>query len=154
MSTLKRKAGAQAGADAKKPKQNATITSFFGAPKVGPAAVAPPPAGGSSNKTSTAPDLPAVKFDKEKWVATLTPEQKKLLQLEIDTLHESWSCGGLAAASCWWWCYCCGTDLGGAEEGRDGGILFGFLCVCTSLGAGLSFEGRHGEVLVLNTEIS
>ena len=30
------------------------------------------------------------KFDKEKWVATLTPEQKDLLKLEIETLHESW----------------------------------------------------------------
>jgi len=31
-----------------------------------------------------------VKFDKEAWVAKLTDEQKELLQLEIDTLHESW----------------------------------------------------------------
>ncbi|ODV79302.1 uracil-DNA glycosylase [Suhomyces tanzawaensis NRRL Y-17324] len=29
-------------------------------------------------------------FDKEKWVLSLTPEQQALLQLEIDTLHESW----------------------------------------------------------------
>lgn len=29
-------------------------------------------------------------FNKEKWVASLTPEQKDLLQLEIDTLDESW----------------------------------------------------------------
>lgn len=87
MSTLKRKAGAQAGADAKKPKQNASIMSFFGAPKAGPAAA---PSTGSSSKTPTAPEPAAVKFDKAKWVATLTEEQKKLLKLEIDTLHESW----------------------------------------------------------------
>jgi uracil-DNA glycosylase len=29
-------------------------------------------------------------FDKEKWVASLTPEQRELLQLEIDTLDLSW----------------------------------------------------------------
>lgn len=31
-----------------------------------------------------------LKFDKEKWVAKLAPEQKELLSLEIETLHESW----------------------------------------------------------------
>lgn len=30
------------------------------------------------------------KFDKQKWVSSLTEEQRDLLQLEIDTLHESW----------------------------------------------------------------
>lgn len=30
------------------------------------------------------------KFDKEKWVASLNDEQKKLLKLEIDTLDPSW----------------------------------------------------------------
>jgi uracil-DNA glycosylase len=30
------------------------------------------------------------KFDKAAWVAKLTPEQKDLLQLEIDTMHDSW----------------------------------------------------------------
>src|SRR5690606_9585175 len=29
-------------------------------------------------------------FDKQKWVATLTPEQKELLALEISTMDESW----------------------------------------------------------------
>jgi uracil-DNA glycosylase len=29
-------------------------------------------------------------FDKDAWVAKLTDEQKQLLKLEIDTLHESW----------------------------------------------------------------
>lgn len=63
-------------ADAKKPKANGSITSFFGAPKPKPGAVRP-------STTSSS-------FNKEKWVATLTPEQKELLQLEIDTMDESW----------------------------------------------------------------
>ncbi|KAM7192274.1 hypothetical protein V8F33_008412 [Rhypophila sp. PSN 637] len=90
MSTLKRKTNGQAGPDAKKPKQNASITSFFGAPKAGPAT------GGSSSKTTAASsagavsDSPALKFDKAKWVASLKPEQKHLLKLEIETLHDSW----------------------------------------------------------------
>ncbi|KAH7155429.1 uracil-DNA glycosylase-like protein [Dactylonectria estremocensis] len=74
MSTLKRKAASAAnGGDAKKPKANGSIASFFGA--------APKPA---------APATPVVKFDKAKWVASLTEEQKDLLKLEIDTLDESW----------------------------------------------------------------
>jgi len=76
--SLKRKAVDLAAADAKKPKANASITSFFGQPK--------PVAGGSSVTKATAP----VKFDKDEWVAKLTDEQKELLKLEIDTLHESW----------------------------------------------------------------
>ncbi len=59
-------------AGAKKPKTDASITSFFGAPK----SVATSPA--------------TLKFDKAKWVAKLTPEQRTLLKLEIDTLDESW----------------------------------------------------------------
>ncbi|KAK4227479.1 uracil-DNA glycosylase [Podospora fimiseda] len=94
MSTLKRKAGSHAGgADAKKVKQDGNIMSFFGAPKPGPLAAAnkntAAPAGAAS-QFSTAIEPPPLKFDKEKWVASLTTEQKKLLQLEIDTLHESW----------------------------------------------------------------
>jgi uracil-DNA glycosylase len=85
MSTLKRKAAAAAaaGAEAKKAKQG-NIMSFFGAPKQSPAA------GGAGNKGAAAPEPPASKFDKAKWAASLTPEQRQLLQLEIDTLHESW----------------------------------------------------------------
>lgn len=70
---LKRKAVGLAAAEAKKPKANGSITSFFGAPKP------------VSNNSST-----AVKFDKDKWVEKLTDEQKELLKLEIETLHESW----------------------------------------------------------------
>jgi uracil-DNA glycosylase len=83
MSTLKRKAAAAAGAEAKKAKQG-NIMSFFGAPKSTPAA------GGASSNSSAAPEPAAAKFDKAKWAASLTPEQRQLLQLEIDTLHESW----------------------------------------------------------------
>lgn len=77
---VKRKAVDLAEADAKKPKANGTITSFFGAPKpvANPAGKYPPVLS------------PAVKFDKEAWLAKLTDEQKELLKLEIETLHESW----------------------------------------------------------------
>lgn len=82
MSTLKRKAAGEAGADPKKPKQG-NIMSFFGAPKPGSSS-------NGQSGSAGAPEPPAPKFDKEKWVASLTPEQRQLLQLEIDTLHESW----------------------------------------------------------------
>ncbi|KUI54726.1 Uracil-DNA glycosylase [Cytospora mali] len=94
MSSIKRKAAAQfAGSDPKKPKQNASITSFFGAPKSSPTAAA------NSVKSSLASSSPVSagvaesatpKFDKAKWVATLTDEQKQLLRLEIDTLDPTW----------------------------------------------------------------
>ncbi len=77
---LKRKAADLAAAEAKKPKANGSITSFFSAPKT------------VSTTSSTAPagPAPAVKFDKEKWLEKLTDEQRDLLRLEIETLHESW----------------------------------------------------------------
>jgi uracil-DNA glycosylase len=81
---LKRKAGEIATDAAKKPK-NASITSFFGAPKPNPVV--------ASNKSKPDPTAPAtapIVFDKEAWVAKLSDEQKELLKLEIDTLHESW----------------------------------------------------------------
>ncbi|KAF6837726.1 uracil-DNA glycosylase [Colletotrichum plurivorum] len=89
MSTLKRKAGTQSGADSKKPKQDGNIMSFFGAPKPSPASVAAT-AGATKGAAAPAAETPAPKFDKKKWVEGLTAEQKELLQLEIDTLHESW----------------------------------------------------------------
>jgi uracil-DNA glycosylase len=90
MSTLKRKAGIQSGADAKKQKQTqGSITSFFGAPKVTPAANGSRSAG-SSSAAVPEPAAPVSKFDKQKWVSSLTDEQRDLLKLEIDTLHESW----------------------------------------------------------------
>ena len=77
MSTLKRKADGQAGAEVKKPKQDASIMSFFG--------------GGTPKAQGASGDQPAAsKFDKQKWVSRLTEEQRELLDLEISTLHESW----------------------------------------------------------------
>ncbi|KAL2161576.1 hypothetical protein VTH06DRAFT_8138 [Thermothelomyces fergusii] len=80
MSTLKRKASAEVGAEPKKSKQG-SIMNFFGGPK---------PQSSAAADGAAAPEPAPVKFDKAKWVASLTPEQRKLLQLEIDTLHESW----------------------------------------------------------------
>ena len=82
--SLKRKAADIATAEAKKPKQNSSITSFFGPPKTNPSTSSTNP-----SKPPTDP-APAVKFDKEEWIKTLTDEQKTLLKLEIETLHESW----------------------------------------------------------------
>ncbi|KAL1982551.1 hypothetical protein VTN96DRAFT_1208 [Rasamsonia emersonii] len=74
---LKRDASHLSGpaVDNKKPKANGSITSFFGVPKP---------------KADAAASTPSSKFNKEKWVASLTEEQKDLLKLEIETLHESW----------------------------------------------------------------
>lgn len=94
MSSIKRKAASQAGLDPKKSKPNASITSFFAAPK--PASTATLANGtkqspfGNSPASAPAPDAVGPKFDKAKWVAGLTDEQKQLLKLEIETLHESW----------------------------------------------------------------
>jgi len=65
--SLKRKAADAATDATKKTKPNGSITSFFGAPKP-----------------------KSVEFDKDAWVAKLTDEQRDLLKLEIETLHESW----------------------------------------------------------------
>lgn len=69
MATLKRKAAPAPAPDAKKPKSG-TLTSFF--TKSEPAAAAAP------------------RFNKDKWVAGLSEEQRQLLKLEIDTMDESW----------------------------------------------------------------
>ncbi|RPA87207.1 uracil-DNA glycosylase [Ascobolus immersus RN42] len=69
----KRKADPATPAPTKKAK---SITSFFTPDRSAPSAPAPAPV--------------ITDFDKDAWVATLTPEQKELLQLEIDTLHPSW----------------------------------------------------------------
>ncbi|KKK20935.1 hypothetical protein P175DRAFT_0502320 [Aspergillus ochraceoroseus IBT 24754] len=78
--SLKRGAGHLAApvVDAKKSKSNGSITSFFGVPK-----------SSSATKLTTA-SAPSPTFNKQKWVSTLTAEQKELLQLEIDTLDETW----------------------------------------------------------------
>lgn len=84
--SLKRKASTLPGSDAKKPKADSSITSFFGPPKT----VAPATKVNGTTTESTPAALPAIKWDKEKWLKTLTAEQKDLLALEIGTLHESW----------------------------------------------------------------
>ncbi|KAJ6786061.1 hypothetical protein PWT90_02755 [Aphanocladium album] len=85
MSSLKRKAsGTGPEPEVKKPKANGNIASFFGAtPK-------PAQTAGGPGSFAAATPAPAIKFDKEKWLAGLTPEQKTLLKLEIDTMHDSW----------------------------------------------------------------
>ena len=84
MTSLKRKASSIGKAPAeKKAKVDSTITSFFGPPKNVPAASATTPG------TRTGPGTGG-SFDKAKWVETLTEEQRELLKLEIDTMHESW----------------------------------------------------------------
>ncbi|KOS19165.1 Uracil-DNA glycosylase [Escovopsis weberi] len=83
MSNLKRKATSTINADAKKPKANGGgISSFFSA--------APRPAGLALAAAPAAAGAASVKFSKDKWVAGLTADQRELLKLEIDTLHESW----------------------------------------------------------------
>lgn len=71
----------------KKAKTNGNIMSFFGGPKAATTTTTTTTTNGSSTPATAAP---AIRFDKEKWVATLKPEQKELLQLEIDTMDESW----------------------------------------------------------------
>jgi len=86
--SLKRKATELPTSDAKKPKANASITSFFAPPKTVAATTK------GTGTTTTSSSLPATssvsKFDKEAWVKKLTDEQRELLKLEIETLHESW----------------------------------------------------------------
>jgi uracil-DNA glycosylase len=82
--SLKRKAESQALTDAKKPKANGSITSFFGPPKIVSTTTK------VAGTTIETVEAPPVKFDKEKWVEKLTDDQKDLLKLEIETLHESW----------------------------------------------------------------
>jgi uracil-DNA glycosylase len=86
--SLKRKAADLAAEAAKKPKANGTITSFFGQPKPNPSTSSTNPSQPASSPT--APETEPSKFDKDAWVATLSTEQKDLLKLEIETLHESW----------------------------------------------------------------
>lgn len=87
---LKRKAGEIASATTKKPKANAAITSFFKQPAPEGKTSQTSPLSSLTNPSPADPPIAAPKFDKEKWVAKLTPEQKELLTLEIETLHESW----------------------------------------------------------------
>lgn len=78
----KRKADTAAANDPKKPKKDASLTSFFGQPKITPAA--------NSASNAAQAEGAAAKWDKEQWIAGLTAEQKDLLKLEIDTLDPTW----------------------------------------------------------------
>ncbi|KAI0187792.1 uracil-DNA glycosylase-like protein [Astrocystis sublimbata] len=89
MSSLKRAADSATAAN-KKPKTNGSITSFFGAPKTTTNTNTNTTSSSSSTFQLASSVNPASRFDKEKWVATLTPEQKKHLALEINTLDPSW----------------------------------------------------------------
>ena len=89
MATLKRKADVQSASasDLKKPKKDSSLISFFGAPK--PTTSSTNSAGPLSTN-GPASESPPVRFDKDKWIASLSTEQRKLLKLEIDTLDPSW----------------------------------------------------------------
>ncbi|EPS44266.1 hypothetical protein H072_1779 [Dactylellina haptotyla CBS 200.50] len=67
--SAKRKATDAPSATEKKPKASSTITGFFST---------------SASSSNKAP------FDKQKWAASLTPEKRELLKLEIDTLDATW----------------------------------------------------------------
>ncbi|KXS96547.1 hypothetical protein AC579_4618 [Pseudocercospora musae] len=86
--SLKRKAAELATDAVKKPKGNASITAFFGQPKTNPETSSTNPSKPASSPTAPATIQP--KFDKDAWIAKLNDEQKQLLKLEIETLHESW----------------------------------------------------------------
>ena len=109
----KRKATDIVTSSSKKPKGQATLNSFFGAPKA-PASSplstkadskddlksSPPPSSSEPQPPSSittvnafsslGPPTAAQKFDKKAWVEKLTQEQKDLLALEIHSLHETW----------------------------------------------------------------
>lgn len=70
---LKRKASTTAPAPTA--KKTRAITSFF----------APTPAPTTSSSSSATPG-----FNKTKWIASLKPETRKLLTLEIESMHDTW----------------------------------------------------------------
>ena len=61
---------APAGVD-QNPKKSRAITSFF-------------------QGTGGRATAPVIKFDKDAWAKTLTESQKRLLRLELETMHVSW----------------------------------------------------------------
>ncbi|KAI1418899.1 uracil-DNA glycosylase [Xylaria sp. FL1777] len=95
MSSVKRKGDAGAADVNKKAKMDGSIMSFFGPPKMtaegsggGAKAGSGAVVGASANNGVSG--NPGSRFDKAKWVATLTAEQKKHLALEINTMDPSW----------------------------------------------------------------
>lgn len=47
-------------------------------------------AAAASAPSTSSSSVPGTKFDKQKWIDNLSAEQKDLLALEIEHLHESW----------------------------------------------------------------
>jgi uracil-DNA glycosylase len=96
----KRKAADDASSN-KKPRADGNIAAFFGA-KTGASSSGGGGGGGGGssggttsafkgNASASAPaEPPMFKFNKQQWLAKLSDEQRELLRLEIDTLHESW----------------------------------------------------------------
>ena len=86
MTSVKRKADVltASATDLKKPKKDSSLTSFFGAPKTISSTST------ISSASGPVPEPAAPKFNKDEWVASLKPEQRELLRLEIDTLDLSW----------------------------------------------------------------
>jgi uracil-DNA glycosylase len=69
-------------------KKARAITSFFaplGAASSGAASSSAPAGSAPKASTTTRP-----KFDKERWASKLSDEHKSLLQLEINTMEQSW----------------------------------------------------------------
>lgn len=58
-------------------KKSRAITSFFSG------------TGGGSGGGGTA-TTPVINFDKDAWAKTLTESQRRLLRLELETMHVSW----------------------------------------------------------------
>lgn len=79
MSAVKRKAN---DADSAPIKKVRSIGSFFTAASSSSSSSSSPATGNSSSG--------GPKFDKQKWLSKLTPEQRGLLKLEIDTMDDSW----------------------------------------------------------------
>ncbi|KAK7205581.1 uracil-DNA glycosylase-like protein [Myxozyma melibiosi] len=91
MSTVAKRKGAElSSGEAKKTRP---LTAFF-KPATAKAEVSFSSSSTSSSSTSsTPPSTPSTTptpFDREKWSASLTPEQRDLLDLEINTMHPSW----------------------------------------------------------------
>ncbi|KAI1003456.1 hypothetical protein K3495_g4749 [Podosphaera aphanis] len=92
--SVKRKATTPASNEAKKSKINSSITSFFKSPNSISSSVTSIDNSDVQKDSDTvntiAPATNTFTFDKGAWALKLTDEQRKLLKLEIDTLHESW----------------------------------------------------------------
>ncbi|KAL9113970.1 MAG: hypothetical protein Q9227_002104 [Pyrenula ochraceoflavens] len=87
---LKRPADTPPSSDpsSSKKTKNSAITSFFSNPN--PSSAKGSTTSKTSSSSSTSLSASGQKFNKQKWVESLTAEQRGLLNLEIETLDESW----------------------------------------------------------------